>query len=198
VIYLVRHGETEWNVARRLQGRQESPLTPRGRGQAAAMADLLADLVAIEPPRELRLVSSPLGRARQTAEAIATRLDLPLELDDRLAEIAFGDWEGRLHDEVAPTHPEVLATREWLVSAPGGETFEEVWARAAAFLAEQPPETNRQVIAVSHGVTGRVIRGCYGGLSRRETLTQSVPHGAVWRLANSQIDRFDCEPAADA
>jgi len=198
LIYLLRHGETEWNVQQRLQGRQESALTPLGRAQAAAMAELLADLTAIEPPRELRLVSSPLGRARQTAEAVAARLDLPLELDERLAEIAFGDWEGRLHHEVAPTDAEALATREWLVSAPGGETYDEIWARAASFLADQPAEPERQVIAVSHGVTGRVIRGCYGGLSRRETLTQSVPHGAVFRLMNGQVDRFDCEPLEDA
>ncbi|THD77169.1 MAG: histidine phosphatase family protein [Phenylobacterium sp.] len=198
MIYLVRHGETEWNVARRMQGRQESRLTPRGERQAAAMAGLLADLIACEAPAAWRLVSSPLGRARQTAAAIAARLGLPIELDERLAEIAFGEWEGRLRDEVAPQHPEVFATREWLVSPPGGETFDEVWARVSAWLADQPPEPERRVIAVSHGVTGRILRGVYAGLSRQETLMQDVPQDAVFRLIQGQVHRFDCEPLEDA
>lgn len=194
MIFFVRHGETEWNVARRLQGRGDSPLTARGRRQAVAMAELLAELTEREPPADWRLVSSPLGRARQTAAAIGDRLGLPLELDDRLAEIGFGAWEGRLHEEVAPKEPELFAGREWLVSAPGGETFEDVWTRVAAFLADQPPEPRRRVIAVSHGVTGRLLRGCYAGLPRQETLTHSIAQGAVYRLSEGQVDRFDCEP----
>jgi broad specificity phosphatase PhoE len=194
MIYLVRHGQTEWNLERRMQGRKESRLTPLGKRQAAAMAELLADMTTIEPPAAWRLVSSPLGRARQTAEAIAARLGLPVEIDERLAEISFGEWEGRLRDEVAPLHPELFATREWLVSPPGGETFDDVRARASAWLGEQAPEPERRVIAVSHGMTGRVLRGCYAGLSRQETLMLDVPQDAVYRLVNRQIDRFDCEP----
>jgi broad specificity phosphatase PhoE len=194
LIYLVRHGETEWNVLRRMQGRQESPLTPRGERQARAMAGLLADLVACEAEGEWRLVSSPLGRARQTAQAIGARLGLPVEIDERLAEIAFGDWEGLVRDDVAPQHPELFASREWLVSPPGGETFEDVAGRVRSWLADQPPEPGRRVIAVSHGVTGRILRGCYAGLSRRDALMQDVPQDAVFRLADGQIHRFDCGP----
>lgn len=192
MIYLVRHGETEWNVERRMQGRRESRLTALGRRQAAAMAELLADLVALEPSARWRLVSSPLGRARATAEAIGVRLGLELEVDERLTEIAFGDWEGRLRDEVAPEHPEVFATREWLVCPPGGETFDDVWSRVQSFLAELPPEPERRVIAVSHGVAGRLLRGVYAGLGRTETLDQDVPQDAVFRLAGGRIDRLDC------
>lgn len=198
MIYLVRHGETEWNVERRMQGRKESRLTPRGQRQAAAVAGLVADFVARDPPAPWRLVSSPLGRARETAAAIAQRLGVQVEIDERLAEIAFGEWEGRLRDEVAPKHPELFASRDWLVSPPGGESFEEVWARAAGWLGDQPPEPERRVIAVSHGVTGRLIRGAYAGLSRHETLMQEVPQDAVYRLMNGQVDRFDCEPLEDA
>ena len=194
MIYLVRHGETEWNVERRMQGRRESPLTPRGERQAAAMAGLLAELIERDAPAPWRLVSSPLGRARQTAEAIGARLRLPVEIDERLAEIGFGAWEGLLRDEVAPKHPDLFAGRDWLVSPPGGETFEEVWTRASGWLADQPPEPGRRVIAVSHGVTGRLVRGAYAGLSRHETLMQDVPQDAVYRLMNGQVDRFDCEP----
>jgi broad specificity phosphatase PhoE len=194
LIYLVRHGETEWNLERRMQGRRESPLTPLGERQAAAMAGLLADLVACEAPADWRLVSSPLGRARQTAEAIGARLGLAVEIDERLAEIAFGDWEGQLRDEMALVYPELFATREWLVSAPGGETFEDVQARIGGWLAELPPEPDRRVVAVSHGMAGRILRGCYAGLSRQQTLLLDTPQDAVFRLTLGQIHRFDCAP----
>jgi probable phosphoglycerate mutase len=67
-----------------------------------------------------------------------------------------------------------------------------VWARVSAWLADQPPEPERRVIAVSHGVTGRLLRGAYAGLSRHETLMQDVPQDAVFRLANGRIERIDC------
>jgi len=191
VIYLVRHGETEWNVERRMQGRRESSLTALGRRQAAAMAELLAGL--IEPRAGWRLISSPLGRAHETAQTIAARLGLPVEVDERLTEIAFGEWEGRLRDEVTPQHPELFATREWLVSAPGGERFDDVRARVASFLADLPEEPERRVIAVSHGVAGRLLRGVYANLDRQETLNQDVPQDAVFRLAQGRIHRLDCD-----
>ena len=194
MIYLLRHGETEWNVERRMQGRKDSALTSLGERQAQAMAGLLADLILRDGPQPWRLVSSPLGRARQTADAIAARLGLGVEIDERLVEIAFGDWEGRLRDEVSPTRPDLFASREWLVSPPGGETYEDVMARVKSWMADLPPEPERRVIAVSHGVTCRLIRGAYAGLSRADTLLQDVPHGAVYRLMGGQVDRFDCEP----
>lgn len=191
MIWLARHGETEWNVERRMQGRRESRLTALGRAQAGAMAALLAGHVGDGAP--WRLVSSPLGRARETAAAISARTGLPVEIDARLSEIAFGDWEGRLRDEVAALHPEIFAGRDWLVSPPGGETYEDVRARVGAWLADQPPEPERRIIAVSHGVAGRLLRGVYLGLERQETLMQDVPQDAVFRLAGGAIERFDCE-----
>lgn len=193
MIYLVRHGETEWNVERRMQGRMESRLTPLGRRQAAAMAELLADLILRDPPEPWRLVSSPLGRARETAEAIGGRLGLPIETDERLAEIAFGEWEGKLRDEVSAQHAALFAGREWLVNPPGGETYDQVWARASGWLSDQLADPAHRVIAVSHGVTGRLVRGAYAGLDRQATLNQDVPQDAVYRLANGQVDRFDSE-----
>ena len=101
MILLVRHGQTFWNRERRIQGRSESELTPLGERQAAAMASLVADIVRRDDGPSWRLVSSPIGRAVQTATAISRAADLPIELDPRLAEIACGDWEGRLWDDVS-------------------------------------------------------------------------------------------------
>jgi probable phosphoglycerate mutase len=193
MLYLVRHGQTAFNREGRLQGRQESQLTPLGERQAAAMARLLHDLIERDGPQPWRLVSSPLGRARATAAAIGARLDLKVELDDRLMEICVGEWEGRLRADLERERPGLTADPEWHFGARGGETFEEVTARVSSWLADQAPEPGRRVIAVSHGVSGRLLRGAYAGFDRAATLAQHVPQDAVYRLCNGQIDRFDCE-----
>ena len=194
MILLVRHGETVWNREGRIQGHTESDLTPLGERQAAAMAGLVADLVRQAPSADWRLVSSPIGRAHRTAGMVAQATGLPVELDDRLKEIGCGAWEGKLRADIAHHHPEIFATREWFFGAPGGETFEDVTDRAVNWLASLPPEPDRRVIAVSHGVWGRLARGAYAGLDRQATLQQDVPQDAVYRLQNGQIDRFDCGP----
>jgi len=193
MIYLVRHGETEWNVERRIQGRRESDLTPLGLAQARAMAARLAGLVD-GSASEFQLVSSPQGRALATAAAISERLGLTVRVDERLAEISCGEWEGRLRQEIAHVHPDRFAAREWFFGAPGGETFEDVWARVSEFLADLPREPERRVIAVSHGVAGRLLRGAYAGLSRQATIDQDVPQDAFYRLAGGRIERIDCDP----
>ncbi|PZQ60662.1 MAG: histidine phosphatase family protein [Phenylobacterium zucineum] len=193
MIILLRHGETFWNREKRIQGHTESDLTPLGERQAEAMARLVAELVAREGGG-WRLVASPIGRAQRTAQAVARATGLAVETDARLAEICCGEWEGRLRSEVAEVHPERFRTGEWFFGAPGGETFEGVYGRAASWLADLPPEGERRVIAVSHGVLGRMVRGAYGGLDRQAILAQDVPQDALYRLHGGQIDRFDCEP----
>jgi probable phosphoglycerate mutase len=193
MILLVRHGETLWNRERRIQGHSESDLTPLGVRQAEAMAGLVADLVRRDDS-DWRLVASPIGRAQRTADAIARATGLAVDTDARLAEIRCGEWEGLLREDVARLHPERFASGEWFFGAPGGETFEDVMDRARRWLAELSPEPDRRVIAVSHGVLGRMVRGAYAGLDREATLRQDVPQDAIYRLQNGQIDRFDCEP----
>jgi broad specificity phosphatase PhoE len=197
VIYLCRHGQTEWNRERRLQGQTEADLTPLGRLQAAAMADLLHDLIAREPAADWRIVASPLRRARDTAQAIATRLGLTLEFDDRLMELTVGEWEGRLYADVHRENPEAFKSPEWFFTAPGGETYEQIMARVSGWLSEQTAEPERRLIVVSHGIAGRLLRGAYAGLSREETLAQDVPQDALYRLSAGQIDRLDCEPVEE-
>ena len=82
------------------------------------------------------------------------------------------------------------------VAAPGGESYESVEARVGDWLASLPPEPQRKVIVVSHGGSGRVVRGAYLGLPRAETLAQEVPQDAVFRLASGAVERIDCEVAA--
>ncbi|HKE36237.1 MAG TPA: histidine phosphatase family protein, partial [Candidatus Baltobacteraceae bacterium] len=92
-LYVARHGETDWNYEGRYQGQRESTLTELGRRQAEALAGALADSGA------RRILSSPLRRCVDTARPLAERLGISVETDDRLLEIAHGNWEGRLRAE---------------------------------------------------------------------------------------------------
>jgi broad specificity phosphatase PhoE len=192
VIYLVRHGQTEFNRERRIQGRFDSPLTELGVRQARAVAGLLQDL--IREPAGWRIVASPLGRASATAAIVGQRLGLPVELEDRLREISWGEFDGRLRGELEVEYPETFGRSGWAFDVPSGETYEEVADRVAAWLAELPSEPERRVIAVSHGVTGRVLRGLYAGLDRDSAATQDVPQDAVFLLQHGGVGRIDCEP----
>lgn len=193
MIYLVRHGQTVFNAERRQQGHLDSPLTALGRAQGAAIGRLLQGL--IEKPDDWRLISSPLGRAQDTAGLIGQALGLPVETDRRVIEVSFGQWDGRLRDELAAEHPDTFGRGDWQFAAPGRESFESVETRVGDWLASLPPEPERKVIVVSHGGSGRVVRGAYLGLSRAETWAQDVPQDAVFRLASGSVERIDCEVA---
>ena len=106
LVYLARHGETDWNLAGRYQGRRESTLTQLGRRQAQALAEHFLAQSQSGATRIARVVSSPLGRCRATAQPVADALGLPLDTDERLIEIAHGTWEGLLRDEIATIDPE--------------------------------------------------------------------------------------------
>jgi broad specificity phosphatase PhoE len=191
MIYLVRHGQTEFNAARRMQGHLDSPLTALGRAQAQAAAVRLKQ--EIGDPTGWRIVASPLGRTQATARIVADVLGAPIEIDHRVIEVSCGDWEGRFRDELAEAHPEAFVTFGWIFSAPGGERYDGVRDRVGHWLADLEPEPERRVIVVSHGGSGRVLRGAYMGWDQAATLDQEVPQDAIYRLVNGAIERLDCE-----
>jgi probable phosphoglycerate mutase len=197
MIYLCRHGQTFHNREGRMQGQTESDLTPLGRLQAAAMADLLHDLIARDPPADWRIVASPLRRARDTAETIGARLSLPIAFEDRLLEISVGDWSNRLRDEVKRETPALQGDPEWAFKSPNGETYEVIMGRVSGWLADQAPEPERKLIVVSHGIAGWMLRGAYGGLSRAQVIAQDTPQDAIFRLSGGQVDRLNCAPVAE-
>src|SRR4030095_10424116 len=103
-LVLIRHAETLWNRERRYQGRQDPPLSETGRAQADAVGRLLAK------ERIEAVWSSPLRRARETPEAIATIRGLTVRVDDQFGEMHFGQWEGLTSEEVSAKFPEMYRT----------------------------------------------------------------------------------------
>jgi broad specificity phosphatase PhoE/ribonuclease HI len=127
ITHLLRHGQTEHTPERRFSGRNDLPLSRTGRAEAEAAAARASGL-GIEV-----IVASPLRRTRETAEIVAAPLGLPVEFDDDLVELDFGDIEGLTFEEAAKKHP--LATRRFgtdvTTAAPGGESVIDVSARVA-------------------------------------------------------------------
>ncbi len=184
-IYFVRHGETVWNTERRLQGRMDSPLTERGREHARANAQTLIE--AVPHVRALPFVASPLGRTRATMEIIREHLGLPVhgyEVDERLAELAFGAWEGLTLPEIRSTQAgqwSLYEASKWTHVPAGGESYESVGVRLKHWLEGLEGET----VVVAHGAVGRVLRGLNVGLPHHEIPFANTPeHDRVYRLAN--------------
>jgi broad specificity phosphatase PhoE len=189
-ILLVRHGETEWNLQRRYQGRSDSPLTERGVAQAHAIGRLLKTLPDVEGAR---IVASPLGRARRTGELIRQYLaaDAELEIDDRLRELSLGSWDGLTYREIAIRSPGVFdgdGRYEWYFRSPDGERYDAFAARLAEWLAERGGM--RFLVVVTHGIVTRVLRGLYAGLPREVALMLPVPQDKVFRLSGGFIKRL--------
>jgi broad specificity phosphatase PhoE len=190
-VLLVRHGETEWNRARRYQGWFDSPLTPEGVAQAEAIGRLLCHL---PEAASADIVASPLGRARRTAEIIAECLSndqgrpRPIRFDERLREISLGSWDGLDKRDIKRRAPELFAGEDgrwdYYFRSPDGETYDAFAARLAAVLADFGPDP---VIAVSHGVVTRVLRGIYAGLPREEALRLPVPQDRIFLLTGGAI-----------
>lgn len=183
-IYLIRHGETEWNAQGRFQGRLDSVLTNTGVKQAEAIGSRLAGL-------ELSFdafITSPLGRTRQTAAIIAGLARLPaVQCDDRLAEVSLGSWDGLTDIDIDAQWPGLLdgSTQfDWFFRSPDGESYDAVFQRAECWLRERQGVT----VAVSHGLISRLIRGAYSGLPKTEALSLPVPQDVIWRLSNGRIE----------
>lgn len=202
MLYLLRHGQTLWNAIGRMQGQKDSPLTARGVAQAQAVGSLLAETLAAETlagetAANPRMISSPLGRAWQTAAIVADRLGidpLAMALEPRIAEMTFGDWEGHGEAELETLFPESWAARradKWNYVVPGGESYAMVAARLRSWLAEL--EDDVPLVVVSHGLAGRILRGIYLNAEPEAVFAMDEPQDGFFRLAQGAVTRFDVE-----
>lgn len=155
--WLIRHGQTDWNITGRIQGSTDIPLNEQGLQQAHAIADTLDGLMPDA------IYSSPQIRARKTAEIVAETLGIKdIELDSRLRERNMGGWEGQIMNELRQRYPEEFIRREkdpLHYRNPGSESALEVAERLRAFIKHAfATHPQGKVILVSHGYALSILR----------------------------------------
>jgi len=175
-LFLLRHGQTDWNRDRRIQGQLESQLTDLGRGHAARQGEILAGL---DLPEGIEAYCSPQTRTRQTAEIALPPSGLEPSFDTRLKEVYLGSWEGRFYADLMATQPELSGRSAFeLCLISDGESEADLRARAGAFLAGlQGP-----AVIVSHGIIMTFLRGIALGASLAEMEAMERAQGVVIEL----------------
>ena len=154
-IYIVRHGQTEWNLLGKTQGHGNSDLTPKGIEQA----ELLADSMTKYPIDYI--YSSDLGRAYQTAEIIGNKLSIEVEKTEALREMNFGTWEGRIIKDIIEEDPELY--KMWrnephLAKIPQGETLSQIKERTDAFIKEiNEKYDGKHIVLVTHSLCASIM-----------------------------------------
>jgi broad specificity phosphatase PhoE len=192
LIYLVRHGQTEFNQAQRLLGQRDSALTELGQEQARRMGNHLKPL--IDDHERWTIIASPLGRTIRTAEIIRETIGLncDIALEPRIQELNVGEWEGLHHHEIEAVAPGVMREPGWLTRAPGGECYDDISERIASFITEIDETGDQRRIVVSHGIAGRILRGLYSGLTPDQIwASRPPPQDAVFHLSGGKVARID-------
>ena len=190
LIYLTRHGQTDWNAEARFQGQRDIPLNATGRAQARANGETLRGLIGSADGFDF--VASPLGRTRETMEIVRGAMGLDpaaYRTDERLKELSFGDWEGLTMPEIeARTARDVRDAREadkWNFRPPGGraESYEDLSCRIAGWLAGVEGPT----VAVIHGGVVRTLFRLVGGMGEHEAAHAPDPQDRVLRIKGDAI-----------
>lgn len=153
-LYIIRHGETDWNIEKRLQGRSDTELNEYGIELAKITAEALKDV------KFDRIYSSPLKRAYKTAEILLRDRDLDIITDERLLEISFGEYEGMPVSKRPPEFQNFFDDPDNYVPAKGGETYEELLARAADFIDKIVVPASKEIdrmLIVAHGALNKAL-----------------------------------------
>jgi broad specificity phosphatase PhoE len=190
-IFLARHGESDWNVEKRFQGHSDRPLTERGREQAHALANLVGS------EKIDAVYTSPLSRARETAEIVAARAGLEAVALPELREVDTGSWSGLSRADVEARFPEGFT--RWRSGGSGwedGESYEEMAERVIGALrkiAEDHPDG--RVLLISHGGPIRAIHAAAEGLAIKDyrRLKPVEPNARLSAVAveNGRLTRLD-------
>lgn len=169
-LYITRHGETMRNAEQRVLGRTDDPLSEKGLAQAAALAEKLKDT-------EFDLIfSSPLTRAKQTAQAVADSKGMEVLVDERLIETNFGEFEG------VPRYCEEYqaAKRDHFKRYPGGESYFDMAYRIYDFLFMLKREyADKRVLVVSHGGVCRIICNYFNDMENEEFVSHAFPNCGI-------------------
>ena len=196
VLYCVRHGETDFNRQGRLQGRRDTVLNAHGRQQAAECGVLLRDLFARDHrrPQDFKYVASPLKRARETMEIVRATLGLQphdYEVDARLIEIAYGEWEGLTLQEIETQNASVLSARErdkWDFAPPGGESYRELADRIGKWYGSLTADN----VVAAHGGGVRALMAILNIESEEQATRAQIEQGVIYVFADGKMSRYAC------
>lgn len=197
-IYVLRHGETVWNVEGRLQGGLDSPLTERGEAQARQQGRILR-AAGLRANRHLFL-SSPQGRAMRTAEIALAPIGARARPEPALAEIDLGPHCGALREDLRMNRPEIFegpTPLSWYFRLRGAETRAALEARCHSLLAHLDPR-GPAVVLFTHGITSRFLRGAALGLEGDAVLELPGGQGIVYRIRGGRMERLESEEDARA
>lgn len=196
-LILVRHGESEWNRAGRIQGQVNSPLTDLGINQAKAIRDYLSGILLNQ---QLEIYTSPLDRALQTAEIIAQGIDYPsrkIIIEERLNDFNLGEISGTFGwDKVAEIFPEQAQLRlqdPMRFHPSGGESGAEFEARLRSLL-EDLMDDGTLKLMVSHGIVNKFIRGILKNLSGKEMVELGESQNTIYRLEQGEETEIKIPP----
>ena len=197
-LILVRHGESVWNRAGRIQGQVNSPLTDLGINQAKAISDHLSGILLNQ---ELEIYTSPLDRAIQTAEIIAQGIDHPsskIIIEERLNDFNVGEISGTFGwDKVAEIFPEQAQLRlqdPMRFHPSGGESGAEFEARLRSLL-EDLMDDGALKLMVSHGIVNKFIRGILKNLSGKEMVELGESQNTIYRLEQGEETEIKILPS---
>ncbi|WP_029810474.1 histidine phosphatase family protein [Vibrio parahaemolyticus] len=189
-IFVLRHGETEFNADKKLQGHCNSSLTSKGSDQARRVGTTLKQYVENRP---FRVYSSTLGRALQTSKIVCEELNYSYEnlnKEPRLKEFSLGEWEQRTIPSLEQEIPNLLAQNDWYLQAPNCETYESVRERLSSWLSDVAHDED--IVVVSHGLTGIVLRGLLLGMDYTQVWQQDLPQNAFFIIEDGRITRVNC------
>ncbi|WP_342578466.1 histidine phosphatase family protein [Psychrobacillus sp. FSL K6-2843] len=194
-IYLFRHGETQYNTQGRYQGELDSTLTEDGINQVKMNARILKSL--IKDPNEWEIISSPLGRAVESTKIICETIGYEfskVKIDIRLSEVAVGSWAGLTLEQIEvgwKNNMENTNLYNWYFNSPDGESYDTVVKRLSSWFKDI--ENLPNVIVVSHGLTGRVLRGVYSNLSKEEALKLEVSQRTFFKLSEQNVHKISSD-----
>lgn len=190
LVYMIRHGQTDWNFEARLQGQADTDINATGRAEADRNGKRLAEL--IPDPSGFDFVASPLRRTCETMERIRMAMGLPPQgygTDKRLAEVHFGDWQGSTYDELEARQPGSTLARargkwDFLPPGAGAESYAMLAERVRPWL----EELGRPTICVTHGGVIRVAFHLLAGMPGDLAAAMHVSQDRILRIADGRLE----------
>ncbi|GAA2904192.1 histidine phosphatase family protein [Enterococcus pseudoavium] len=171
MLYVARHGETEWNQKGIISGRSDIALSEKGYEQAALLAEEVANLST----PITQIIHSPLERARETARIVADKNQLSLNMDERLLELDYGDYDGTSDQQEG-----YLKTRtQFAVRYPHGESLMDVYARVVPLLTELEQDSENIYLLVCHNSVIRAIKNYFEPLENEKVFDYRTPNAKL-------------------